>query len=177
MEGSVHSEWCCRIYLDRRAPLGRDVSGAHHIAKVHTCVFVERCIVITGKQYGIYSCPHSENHVVAVKMKNTAQSLFRPVFLLTLPSLALCFLSLFISLLCLSLSTLIAICAIIMAHHWEFDWCLSDSNKQGWCRGMLSRWEKIKQIRDHILWLVRTAFVEWILQDAEKSTQHPWEWK
>lgn len=53
--------------------------------------------------------------------------------------------------LCLSLSALIAICAIIMAHQWEFDWCLSDSNKQGWCRGMLSWWEKIKQIRGCIL--------------------------
>lgn len=97
-------------------------------------------------------------------------------FILTLPSLSLFSLSSSL-LLRLSLSTLIAICAIIMAHQWEFDWCLSDSNKQGWCRGMLSRWEKIKQIRDRILWLERAAFGEWILQDAKKSTQHAWEWK
>lgn len=77
----------------------------------------------------------------------------------------------------LSLSNLIAICAIIMAHQWEFGWCLSDSNKQGWCRGMLSKWEKIKLIRDHILPLVCTAFVEWILQDTEKSTQCAGEWR
>lgn len=42
---------------------------------------------------------------------------------------------------------------------------------------MLSRWEKIKQIRDHILWLEGTAFGERILQDAKRSAQRAWEWK
>lgn len=42
---------------------------------------------------------------------------------------------------------------------------------------MLSRWEKIKQIRDRILWLERTAFGKRILQDAKRSTQRAWEWK
>lgn len=114
-----------------------------------------------SKLYRIPSCPDWETHM-AVKMKDTTQYVFPPVFSLPCPPL-LCFLSLSLHFFAPSLSALIAICAIIMARHWEFDWCLSDSNKQGWCCGMLSRWEKIKQIRDHILWRVRTAFVEWIL--------------
>lgn len=154
----------------------RCVRCSPYCQTAHVC-FLCKGVLSLRESNMVFTAAHIQKTMwLLLKWKTPLGLSFVLFFSLPCPPL-LCFLSLFISFLCLSLSTLIAICAIIMAHHWEFDWCVSDSNKQGLCRGMLSRWEKIKQIRDHILWLVRTAFVEWILQDAEKSTQHPWEWK
>lgn len=66
----------------------------------------------------------------------------------------------------LSVSSFSSICTIIMAPQWEFDWCLSDTNKQGWSWGMLLSREKITQIRGE----TSTAFIQTLSTPGTETT-------